>query len=159
MPRGIWLGLFLATFISNYAHAFNSDRCGNLFPKTGGTHYPWFSPLYVSTMGPSTTSYFSSFGPCAMYGSSDTLRTVFVDESLAPLKVDASRGKGQYLNALAELSGCPTDQYGKFSSTMQAHYEKVFPDKADSKSILAQVDQVLKSEPDLKKSCRSVASR
>lgn len=94
-----------------------------------------------------------------MYGSSETLRTVFVDESLAPLKVDASRGKGQYLNALAELSGCPSDQYNKFSSVMQTHFEKVFPEKADSKSIITQVDQVLKSEPDLKKSCKAVASR
>ena len=94
-----------------------------------------------------------------MYGSSDSLRSVFVDESLEPLKVEASRGKGQYLNALAELSGCPSDQYGKFSSAIQTHFEKVFPDKADSKSIITQVDQVLKSEPDLKKSCKSVASR
>lgn len=159
MTRWTSIVFFLGFLVSVNVHAFSNERCGNLFPKTGGTHYPWLSPLYVSTMGPSTTSYFSSFGPCSMYGQADGMRAAFVDESLAPLKMDASRGKGQYLNALAELSGCPSDQYAKFSSAMQTHFEKVFPDKSDSKSIITQVDQVLKSEPDLKKSCKAVASR
>lgn len=159
MKHATLLGFFLtAISFSTTVAAFNNEKCGNLFPKSDGAHRPWFSPLYISTMGPSTTSYFSSFGPCSMYAGDGytPARQSFLDESLAPLKVDAARGKGEYINALAELSGCPSDKFGKFGSVLQNHYSKVFSEQ-NSSSILSQVDQVVNSEPELKGSCRPIA--
>lgn len=154
MTRSTCLGLFVALFISSYAHAFSSERCGTLFPKTGGSHYPWISPLYVSTMVPSTSSYFSSYGPCSMYGTESAARQAFVNEALVPLQADAARGKGEYINTLAQLSGCPENKYGKFASAIQAQYSSVFPENPKNPAIIVKnIDSIVKAEPELKGAC------
>lgn len=112
-------------FTAMTAQAFNKDRCGTLFPKSDGTHPPYYSPLYVSTMVPSTSSYFSSIGPCAMYGDS-SLRSSFIENSSLPLQADAARGKGEYLETLAQLSGCAQAQYPRFANEMREHFAFVF---------------------------------
>ena len=156
MSRATWVGLFIASLcLVNYGHAFSNERCGSLFPKSNGSHYPWFSPLYVSTMMPSTTSYFSSFGPCSMYAAdSFGSRTAFVDSSLIPLQRDTARGKGEYLNALAELSGCPADKYDKFAKTMHKQFDTLFSEKsADSTILVQKIDSIVSTDTELKKSC------
>ncbi|MEK6555960.1 MAG: hypothetical protein AABZ31_12010 [Bdellovibrionota bacterium] len=61
------LSLFvLGLLVASPAQAFNKDRCSKLFPTFDDDHPPYASPIYISTMVPSTTSYFSSIGTCAM---------------------------------------------------------------------------------------------
>lgn len=148
--------ILVLVFNSHQVYAFSGERCGGLFPKSEGSHPPWFSPLYVSTMGPSTTSYFSSFGPCSMYAGDTYSRKAFLNEAMVPLQVDAARGKGEYLNTLAQLSGCPTDKYGKFGSSIQKKYDALFSKENEDPAVLIKkVDLIVNSEPELKSSCLS----
>jgi hypothetical protein len=142
---------FISLFVAVSAHAFNKDRCGDLFPKSDDSHPPYYSPLYVSTMIPSTTSYFSSFGPCSMYASSMSLRKAFIENSRRPLQADAARGQGEYLNALAELSGCPSAKYFAFATLMHNKYDVVF--SSPDSTLSQKIDFAIQSEPSLSGSC------
>lgn len=146
------------------AHGFSKERCGKLFPQSDSDHPYYYSPIYVTTMLPSTTSYFSSIGPCSMYGDfQNATRATFIEDSLPKIRVDAARGGGEYLTALAQLSGCPEEQYGKVASVMHSKYSTVFASAdvgadatADAIQQSARIDSVLRSEATLKNSCRGL---
>lgn len=150
-----WSLLILALLLSTHsAHAFNKDRCGRLFPQADGDHPPYYSPIYVSTMIPSTTSYFSSFGPCGMYADGQGIRSAFLEKMLPEIQADAARGGGQYVEAFGTLSGCSADGGRAFGSVMQRHFESVFlQPHARTREILQRVDDLLRTEPSLNKSC------
>ncbi|MGE3680372.1 MAG: DUF3015 family protein [Bdellovibrionales bacterium] len=142
--RSIFIFAFVLSALP--VHAFNKERCGTLFPKSDGTHPPYYSPLYVLTMVPSTASYFSSVGPCSMYGDSGT-RTSFIKDAWLPLQVDVSRGDGEYLNAFAELSGCSAHQYEVFATTLHHRFSTLFSRPSDQpEELLNRIDSVLRSE-------------
>lgn len=96
-----------------------------------------------------------------MYGEfQSATRTTFIEDSLPKIRVDAARGGGEYLNALAELSGCPADQYGKVASVMHSQYSTLFAsagDSLDEKTVklgqAKKIDAALRSDPALKNSC------
>ena len=144
-------------FNSTFAHAFNKEACGQLFPKADESHPPYYSPLYVSTMVPSTTSYFSSIGPCSMYGDARNMRQAFVGNSIDYLVADAAQGRGEYLNTLAELSGCPKNKYDLFNSVVQSHYSELFNGLTDETNpLLIKLDAVIRSNSLLKNSCWTI---
>src|SRR5262245_58546215 len=124
--KSIFLFVLVTLFTAIPAQAFNKEQCGKLFPKSDDTHPPYYSPLYLFTMFPSTTSYVSSIGPCSMYGGSSIGRAQFLEKSLEPLKIDVARGAGEYLNALAELSGCSISNFDAFAQTLHSRFEDIF---------------------------------
>jgi hypothetical protein len=142
----------LSLLAASSANAFSKDHCGHLFPTSDGDHPPYYSPIYISTMVPSTTSYFSSIGPCSMYGEGG-VRAAFLKNELPSIQVDAARGKGEYLNAFAELSGCPSGQYSQVGFVMQKQFKMIFENSPDDTVLLHRIDSVLRAEPSLQKSC------
>lgn len=90
-----------------------------------------------------------------MYGesSSSGFRKAFLDNSLVPLKVDIARGKGEYINALAELSGCPEDQFSVFAATLHGQVTTLF---SEPSSILTKIDNAILATPDLRQSCHFI---
>jgi len=133
--------VFLVLLLSLNTFAFNRENCGNLFPKFEESHPPYASPLYVTTMIPSTASYFSSTGHCSMYdsGSSSVARALFLKDNFEALAFDAARGHGESLQALAQLYGC---SYESFGSMAKNHYREFFKIGIDP----LQREQVIREE-------------
>ena len=92
-----------------------------------------------------------------MYGDyQSATRASFIEDSLPKIRVDAARGSGEYLKALAQLSGCPEEQYGKVASVMHSRFSTIFAANdvgGDAISQSARIDSVLRSETALKNSC------
>ncbi|MGE0762606.1 MAG: DUF3015 family protein [Bdellovibrionales bacterium] len=145
--------LFAISLSALQALAFNPDKCGELFPKSGETHRPYLAPIYSSTIAPSVTSYFSSFGKCAMYNSKISIqRKKFIKASYDHLSTEAAQGQGEYVAALASLSGCPSESHAAFSHGLQRQYSQVFARGADG--LDQQVDAMIQDDSWLALSCR-----
>lgn len=148
--------LILWTLWSGAALAFNQDKCGELFPKIEDRHPPYFSPLYTSTMVPSSTSYLSSFGKCSMYGRLD-LREQFLRVHGPSLASEGARGSGEHLEILRELTGCPESAASRFRAQVQAEYGAIFGPN-DPKEQVTELDTVLGQDPELRRHCLSAAA-
>lgn len=146
-----------AFFAPSNALAFSKERCGRMFPQSDNDHPYFYSPIYVTTMMPSTTSYFSSIGPCSMYGEyQSSNRASFIEESLPSIRSEAARGEGEYLRALAQVSGCPADRYATVASIMQRNFASVFAGAADVNSQIARIDAALRTDASLQKTCAAL---
>lgn len=147
--------VLLATATSQ---AFNKERCGSLFPKSDGDHPYYYSPIYISTMFPSTTSYFSSIGPCSMYGEYEGgSRSAFIEKAEPSLRIEAARGQGEYLNALATLTGCPTEYQSRVASVMHREFETVFASPSSGgPDLTSRIDAALTADESLKAACRGL---
>lgn len=96
-----------------------------------------------------------------MYGDyQSATRASFIEDSLPKIRVDAARGGGEYLKALAQLSGCPEEQYGKVASVMHNRFATIFAandagSDSGAEALLqsARIDSALRSEAALKNSC------
>jgi hypothetical protein len=142
-----------AILISSPVLAFNKDRCSKLFPTFDDDHPPYASPIYISTMAPSTTSYFSSIGPCAMYGKNISVaRRFYIDESMSEIQVDVARGQGEHVMALAAYSGCPAEAHEQFATEMRANYRTLFAAPHDSYRLSQRIDKIIQATS-LQKSC------
>lgn len=118
--------LFFLPFYSVSALAFDEGKCGDLFPKLGDSHPPYFSIFYTSTMVPSTTSYLSSWGKCSMYGSRQTLRTQYIATHQPTLELEAARGEGEHVETLARLSGCTDNEQSRFNEKLRLNFKEIF---------------------------------
>ncbi len=154
----VLLLLFLTSLVQPL-YAFDNDKCGAIFPEADSEHPPYYAPLYIFTMFPSTTSYFSSFGPCSMYRGNN-MRSAFIEKSKSELQIDVARGEGEYLRTFAELSGCPSAQYSHFGASLKAGSSQIFTEKhaketdLTTNEFLQKIDSLIQAEPLLKKSCR-----
>lgn len=140
--------LFLMVFsYSTTTIAFDEEKCSALFPKSGDAHRPYMSPVYSFTLIPSTTSYVSSFGGCAMYGSlpNSEKRNLFIAKTYEEISQQAALGSGEYLVALADLSGCEIDLSQRFSQAMKDNYTHVFRNAStrDAKDMAYQLDTLI----------------
>lgn len=91
-----------------------------------------------------------------MYGEyQSATRVSFIEETLPSLKVDAARGDGEYLKTLAQLTGCPSEQYPNVASVMHSQYSTVFAsaNEKDTAAQVARIDSALRSDENLKKVC------
>ena len=91
-----------------------------------------------------------------MYGQDGiSARQVFMHESKEQVEKDAARGHGEYLNALAGLSGCPEDKYGKFSDAVHSQFDSIFSEQSDSNDVVQKVDTLVSTHPELKNVCKN----
>ncbi|MGE3975260.1 MAG: DUF3015 family protein [Bdellovibrionales bacterium] len=151
---------FVAVFVFfsiPLAYSFDEEKCGELFPKSGDSHRPYLSPIYSATLIPSTTSYFSSFGKCAMYSHLQQ-RELFIASSYEQISQEASRGNGEYVSTLATLSGCAWGTENQFAQLLKSHYSQIFRNshKLDSHDLAKQVDSYVAKDINLEKRCRIV---
>ena len=86
-------------------------------------------------------------------------RREFLVVNLEQIKVDAARGEGEHLDALASLSGCQGQQSkDEFKFEIQRNFLVLFFGSASSESrpdaIATRIDQAVQLNPSLRKSCR-----
>ena len=146
----------LISFWIPTAHAFDQDKCGDLFPRVDDKYPPYYSPLYTFTMFPSTTSYVSSWGKCSMYGDTRAIeRNKFVASEYEQISREAAQGGGESVATLASLSGCPSEKKVEFSHALQSQFTRVFkgPRESQPEAFGSRVDDVIKSHTELSKSC------
>jgi hypothetical protein len=150
----------LVVCLGHYSMAFDEEKCGDLFPKSGDAHRPYMSPIYSFTLVPSTTSYISSFGKCAMYSKvSPGQRELFIAKSYDQISTQAAQGGGEHMETLALLSGCSSEKTKQFSSLMKSNYDRVFrkASHADSKDLALQIDELISKNDELSKSCTLIS--
>lgn len=137
----------LTTLFALPSFAFDSDKCGDLFPKTGDNHPPYYAPIYSTTIAPSITSYFSSFGKCSMYGSGGSVKA-YIAQTYQHISFEAARGGGEYVSTLAALSGCPTNL---FIQRLHTHYKDLFTE--DEKNFDLRLDTFIRTDSVLAPTC------
>lgn len=74
---------------------------------------------------------------------------VFITVNLASLSKEAAQGNGEHISALAEVFGCPNEDFAKLS---QNHYEKIYGINEPAKVLESYLSEV-KADQNLAKSC------
>ena len=78
---------------------------------------------------------------------------VFVHLNIDSLEQDMAAGHGESLNSLANVLGCPTDQYAAFGKMTQREFVKLSGLSAEPTKMLTSIKASLKADPVLAKSC------
>jgi hypothetical protein len=84
-------------------------------------------------------------------------REEFVNENLYALKVDSAKGEGEYLQALAALSGCEgRDAQNYFGAKVRSHFDSIYDGSLDQDpdAVLGQIDQLIQGDPEMQRACR-----
>ena len=110
----------------------------------------------VSTTGRSvsSTQYSSSFGPCAMWANNEhwMQRETYVAENLGSIRTDVAKGKGEYIESIAYMSGCPASSKESFARLLHEHYDKLFSN-SEGWRFSSEVDQLLSTDSGLRDVC------
>ena len=134
-------------FLLNPAQAYNTDRCASAMSHRGA---PWFPDVS------STSEFTTSTGPCSLIGMRDQ-RKVYITSNIDNLLIDSARGGGEYVEALANLSGCPTaESRHALSRELQKNFSEVYFKGTATRSeseISSSIDRVIKDNGKLKKQC------
>ena len=138
------------------AYAFNNQRCISKYDFMSNQGEAFFATTTRPTDVSSTSSQFtSSWGECSALGMREQ-REVFIASNADQLMIDSARGGGEYLEALADLSGCHDGPARKqFYSAMQKNFEAVYLNRSDSPDAIGKrIDKVILSQPELKRMCK-----
>ena len=90
-----------------------------------------------------------------MYGT-NVPRQAFIKDALIPLQVDAARGEGEYLRALAQLSGCPSEQQEEFAQVMHGNFETLFMKQDGAEQLLNRIDLAARGSENLRTHCLGI---
>lgn len=132
--------------ISGRVYSFNWGECyKSTISKTSIRGDGWFI---------SSTQFSSSFNECSMIGDVVHDRKVFIALNHDKLQVDAARGGGEYIIALASLYSCRTSDVGILSKVLQENYVEVFGENDSSETFLKKIDHLVESSRGLMVSCR-----
>ena len=104
----------------------------------------------------SSTSFVSSTGACRLIGMHEK-REDFLVVSIDAVLLNSASGQGEYINALAELSGCNDEATRKkFGTVVRNHFEEIYFDRtgvATPEKIGPRIDQMISRDPDLQNNC------
>ncbi|HEU4683902.1 MAG TPA: DUF3015 family protein [Nitrospira sp.] len=94
-----------------------------------------------------TTDFTSSTTPGATFSKDALIRArkrteLFTARAYENLRVDISRGSGEYLHALATLAGVPSDHIDVFRSQMQDAYGTMFGEELPANESTSRVVEV-----------------
>lgn len=82
---------------------------------------------------------------------------VFVAANFERLSQDMAQGRGQYVDAMANLMGCGPAVRTDFARMSQERYDAIFTPTADTMSVLASVKREVAAHPALASSCTRVS--
>lgn len=83
---------------------------------------------------------------------------LFVAASLDNLSQEMAQGRGEYVNALSGLMGCPATLQGEFARLSQERYGHIFTSAvAEPAGVLANLKHEMKSRPVLAASCGRIS--
>lgn len=114
---------------------------------------PQIGAAFLNVTGVQTSGISSGSSNCKM-NKEDFARVeqeVFMEVNLSSLAKDAAQGQGEHLSAFAEILGCSQD-LGVFNTVSRSNYERIFQGQ-DSKAVLSNFKNVIKSNDTLAKSC------
>jgi len=79
-------------------------------------------------------------------------KQVFITVNLASLSKEAAQGTGDHINALADVFGCPRDEFAKMSQT---HYKAIYG-ISEPDSVLQSYVKEVNVDQNLSKTCSKV---
>lgn len=74
----------------------------------------------------SSTQFTSSFGECSLFGDRGRELELYFYVNYHSIKIDASRGNGEFLKGLTALLSCNKEASGRLGKYMQSHFETIF---------------------------------
>lgn len=77
---------------------------------------------------------------------------VFIHANLASLTKEAAQGDGEHISALAQVFGCPHEEFAKFS---QSHYKDIYSVNQPD-AVLQSYRKEVRADQYLAKSCQKV---
>lgn len=128
--------------ISTTVFSYNSEVCTDLYSieykewQLGTAEALVLNPIISSTHAttyPTSVSQFSfSDGSCAGNSASEKEKINFFKNNYMPLRVEISKGEGEYLETFADLFKCNIVGRLKFKEALRKDYEKIFPEKSEN---------------------------
>jgi len=140
----IFIFVVIQLIVIDPAFAYDGDKCKKVITSS-----------FIGGLLLSSVQFTSSWGDCAAFGMVEKKKK-FIAENLDRLKIDSANGKGEYLDALAYLSGCPESSLKPFSAALQANYPGVFEGIQTPKGISIRMDRVIQNDLSLAQSCHIV---
>jgi hypothetical protein len=155
------------TFTAVNSHAIKFQKCvskrmkeAEVGKKASSSFSKTMNMLFVQSSissSSSTTSFVSSIGECGAFAVFK-VREQFIAENFDQLREDSARGEGEYLTALAALSGCDSQiAQSKFQTTVRSQFNNLyFPGESSIQpnELGRQVDNVIKSDSTLNHMCQ-----
>ena len=77
-------------------------------------------------------------------------KKVYISSNLNSLSKEAAQGSGLHILALAEVYGCPGDEFAQFS---QQNFAKIYQSESPD-AVMARYEEEIRARPDLHKSCK-----
>lgn len=87
----------------------------------------------------------------------DKEQHVFVASNFDRLSQDMASGRGEYVDAMADLMGCQSSAYPAFAHMAQQTYGKIFTSNANATSVLANLKSEINARPRLAAQCARVS--
>lgn len=139
--------LLTCAIYSSRGYAFNYDKC-----TKGVEKYKSF--IFLDVMS-STTQFTSSWGECSMLGSGEEEKKAFVSYNVENLKIDISKGGGEYTDTYASLSGCSDNTKKEFAEYLQKNFIKIYSANLDNspEKIYNNIEQIIKENKKLTVAC------
>jgi len=161
MMKNLMLAMVGALLFSSsaYAAGYGSAGCGLgsiIFGESTGI-------VQVSAATTNGTSYTQPFGITSGTSNCDSSgivlaekeQEIFVEHNFSSLSKEMANGKGEHLETLAGLLGCPLNVRGEFASMTQQQYEAIFiGSPVSSAEMLNSVKEKIASDPKLSGACK-----
>ena len=148
MKKYLLGGLFVF-LIPSISLADSVGGCGlgsKLFDGQRGTFPQVLAVTTNGTFGNQTFGISSGTSGCEQNGivKSSWKTAAYIDSNMNKLAMDMSRGTGESLDSLASIIGISAADKGKFNSTLQANFERIFSSTSTSSAeVLASLKSVL----------------
>lgn len=112
-------------------------------------------PVISSKVWVGQTQSYSSWGKCAFIGMTlHKARENYIAQNKDEILREIAIGKGEHLKALAFFSACSKESLSSFSGSLQKEIDQfVELDSKDHVKFSSQIDQVINSQENLRKSC------
>lgn len=134
---------FILIFLlyTNNSFAFNPEKCKENFKKSRlpyddgpnlFTTATTNSTTYISditTIPSALSEYVSTFGNCDRTLPSEDEKLSYLAQNFNPLKIEMSKGEGEYLNAFIELFDCKNKT--DITLAFKKRYVEIFPEIED----------------------------
>lgn len=145
------LSLLILFVYANDSLAFNWHAC----KQAMWVKHKYGYGFLIGETAVSSSSYISSTGECAALGLIEARKQQFIAFNLDKIKVDSARGAGEYIEAYASLSGCPSDSRIMFSALLKRNYLQIYGqnEEQEPEKIYTTIDEIIKSDPILSSVC------
>jgi hypothetical protein len=106
----------------------------------------------------STSQFSSSYGECALWAANLKWlkREKYIAENYNKLKLDSARGAGEYADSLLYLSGCSANVKSDFNKLLKNNFNVLFKDQKEAWSTSSKIDNLVKKNALLARSCRLI---